>query len=175
MNLEFFNTKDKGNSKINSFLNSFAKELKNSLNKNHILVIDRIEDKVVICEDQNNGKMLDINRNLIPNEAIEGMAIKFDNDRYIIDYENCIVTRKRVVDELKSSWEKEEGAEYYIVSSVLEKAVKCSNIFMKQNIYIKDEELIKTMKKGDIVKLIDEKYIIDNEKNIEVNNKIKRL
>lgn len=175
MNLDFFNTKDKENSRMNSFFSSFVKELKNSLNKNHVLVIDRFEENIAVCENQSNGKMVDISRNLIAEQAIEGMAIKLENDKYVIDYENCIITRKRIVDELKNSWKKEEGAEYYIVSSILDSAVKCSNIFMKQNIYIKDEEVMKTMKKGDIIKVIDEKYIIDEEKNEEVNNKIKSL
>ena len=175
MDLDFFCTKDKDNSKINSFFSSFKKELKNSLNKNQLLVIDRFEENIAVCENQNNGKIVNIDKNLIPSEAIEGMTIKFYDDKYVVDYENCILTRKMIVDELKNTWKKEDGAEYYIVSSILDKAVKCSNIYMKQNIYIKNEELIKTMKKGDIIKLIDEKYIIDEEKNTQINEKIKNL
>lgn len=175
MDLEFLHTKDKEKAETNNFLKSFIQELKKSLNKSQTFVIDRFEGDIAVCENQNNGKMIDISRNLISDKATEGMTIKFENDKYVIDYENCILTRKSVIDQLKKSWEKEEGAEYYIVSSVLERAIKCSNIFMKQNIYIKDEDFIKLAKKGDIIKAIDEKYIIDHEKNEEVNNKIQEF
>ena len=119
--------------------------------------------------------MVDIERSLVPENAIEGMTIKQDGNQYVIDYENCIVTRKAIIDHLKNSWKKEEGAEYYIVASVLDTAVKCSNIFMKQNIYVKDEEVIKNLKKGDIVKLLNEKYIVDEEKNLEIEGEIQKL
>lgn len=175
MNLQIFNTKDKEKARTNNFLTSFINDLKKSLNKNEIFVIDRFEGDFAICEKQNNGEMIDINRNLISDKATEGMAIKFEKDKYVIDYENCILTRKNIIDELKQSWEKEEGTEYYIVSSVMEKTIKCSNIYMKQNIYIKDADFIKLVKKGDIIKSSDEKYIIDYEKNEEINNKIKQI
>lgn len=154
---------------------NLVQELKNTLSKNQVLVIDRFEENFAVCERQDNGKMVDIERNLIPEDAIEGMTIKQSGDKYTIDYENCIVTRKAIVDMLKSNWEKEEGAEYYIVSSVLDTAVKCTNIFMQQNIYIKDENVISILKKGDIVKLIDEQYIVDEAKNLEVENEIQKL
>lgn len=154
---------------------NLVQELKNTLSKNQVLVIDRFEENFAVCERQDNGKMVDIERNLIPEDAIEGMTIKQSGDKYVIDYENCIVTRKAIVDMLKSSWEKEEGAEYYIVSSVLDTAVKCTNIFIRHNIYIKDEEVISRLKKGDIVKLLDEQYVVDEEKNLEVENEIQKL
>lgn len=164
MSINFFSAKDK-----------FKNLLKSTLRKNMNLVIDRFEENIAVCERQDNGKMIDIDRNLIPENATEGMAIKFDGEKYFIDYQNCLLTRKQIIDSLKDSWVKEDGAEYYFVSSVLENAIKCSNIFIKQNVYIKDEELIKTMKKGDIVKLLDEKYIVDQDKNFEIEEKIKEL
>lgn len=156
-------------------LNSIVKDLKNTLSKNQVLVIDRFEENIAVCENQDNGEMVDIERNLISEEATEGMTIKQVGDSYVIDYENCIITRKNIIDKLKNNWEKEDGAEYYIVSSVLDTAVKCSNIFMNQNIFIKDENIIKNLKKGDIIKFIDEKYILDEDKNLEVKNEIKKL
>lgn len=154
---------------------AIVKEIKNTLSKNQVLVIDRFEENFAVCERQDNGKMVDIERNLIPKEAMEGMTIKQEEDKYVIDYENCIVTKKVMIDKLKMNWEKEDGVEYYMVSSILDTAVKCSNIFMKQNIYIEDEEIIKILKKGDIVKVLDEKYIIDEAKNLEVKSEIQKL
>lgn len=175
MNLNFLHTKEKGKDGMNSFLDTFIKEIKQTLNKNQTLVIDRIEENFVVCEKQSDRKMINIPRDLVSDDAIEGMMIKLHENKYIIDYQNCIVTRKNIIEELKNVWKREEGAEYYIVSSVLEKAVKCSNIYMKQNIYVKDERLIKNIKKGDIVKVIDGKYIIDKEKTEEVNKKVTEL
>lgn len=154
---------------------NLVQELKNTLSKNQVLVIDRFEENFAVCERQDNGKMVEIERSLIPEDSIEGMTLKQDGDKYIIDFENCIVTRKAIVDMLKNSWDKEEGAEYYIVSSILDTAVKCTNIYMQQNIYIKDEEVRSRLKKGDIVKLVDEQYIVDELKNAEIDSEIQKL
>ena len=51
-----------------------------------------------MCENQDNGEMVDIERNLISEEATEGMTIKQVGDSYVIDYENCIITRKNIID-----------------------------------------------------------------------------
>lgn len=139
------------------------------------LVIDRFEGGFAVCEDQITEEMINIDRNLIPENAVEGMTIKKQDDFYFIDYENCILTRKLIIDKLKNNWTKEDEIEYYIVSSVLDSAVKCSNIFNAQNIYIEDSELINSLKKGNIIKLVDGKYILDEEKNLEVENEIQKL
>ena len=154
---------------------SIMQEIKNTLSKNQTVVIDRFEDNIAVCERQDNGKMIDIDRNLIPENATEGMALKPDGEKYINDYENCVVTKKAIVESLKNNWEKEEGAEYYFVSAILDTAVKCTNLYMQQNIYIKDEELLYTLKQGDIVKLVDEKYIVDESKNADVEKEIQKL
>ena len=139
------------------------------------LVIDRFEGDFAVCEDQITEEMINIDRNLIPENAVEGMTIKKQGDSYFIDYENCILTRKLIIDKLKNNWTKEDGIEYYIVSSVLDSAVKCSNIFNVQNIYIEDSELINSLKKGNIIKLVEGKYLLDEEKNLEVENEIQKL
>lgn len=144
-------------------------------NNESILIIDRFEENFAVCENQDTEEMINIERKLIPENAIEGMTIKKQGEIYLIDYQNCIVTRKLIVDNLKNNWGKEDGVEYYIVSSILDTAVKCSNIFVQENIFIKDEEIINYLKKGDIIKLIDGKYILDKEKNQEVNNEIQKL
>ena len=147
----------------------------NNFNQNIELVIDRFEGNFAVCERQDNMEMVDIDKNLIPLNAIEGMLIKKDGNKYIIDYENCIVTRKLIIDDIKSNWTEEDGIEYYFVSSVLENAVKCSNIYINKNIYIKDEEIIKSLKKGDIIRKQNDVYIIDNEKNEEIRKELEKL
>lgn len=154
---------------------SYDLVIKDASSSNQILVIDRFEENFAVCENQYNGEMINVDRNLIPENAIEGMTIKQEENKYIIDYENCIVTRKSIIDKIKNTWEKEENVEYYLVSSILDTAVKCSNIFEKQNIFIKDESVISLLKKGDIIKVVDKKYIIDDAKNLDVENEIKKL
>ena len=146
-----------------------------SLNDSISLVIDRFEENFAVCENQESEEMVNIQRNLIPENAIEGMTIKKIEDKYVVDYENCIVSRKLIVDNLKNKWIKGNGIEYYMVSSVLDTAVKCTNILAQQNIYINDQEIINSAKKGDIIKVIDGKYIIDQEKNCEIENEIQKL
>lgn len=146
-----------------------------SLNDSISLVIDRFEENFAVCENQESEEMVNIQRNLIPENAIEGMTIKKIEDKYVVDYENCIVSRKLIIDNLKNKWIKENGIEYYMVSSVLDTAVKCTNILAQQNIYINDQEIINSAKKGDIIKVIDGKYIIDQEKNCEIENEIQKL
>lgn len=141
-------------------------------NEDQILVIDRFEDNIAVCENVENGEMVDIDRNLITKDAIEGMRIKKVGEKYIIDYENCIVFRKMIIDKLKVNWNKEENVKYYIVSSILENALKCSNIYFKENIIIKNEELINKVKKGDIIRFINGQYVVDEIKNEEVQNEI---
>lgn len=144
-------------------------------NNESILVIDRFEDNFVVCENQDTEEMINIEKNLIAENLVEGMTIKKKGELYVIDYANCIVTRKKIIDNLKNNWNREDGVEYYIVSSILDTAVKCSNIFYQQNIFVEDEEIINLFKKGDIIKLIDGKYILDEEKNQEVDNEIQKL
>ena len=150
-------------------------ELDNALNECAIFVIDRFEEDFAVCEKQDTEEMVNIERKLIPENVIEGMTIKKCDNIYVIDYENCIVTRKLIIDNLKNNWLKEDGTEYYIVSSILDTAVKCSNIFVQENIFIKDEEIASSLKKGNIIKLVDGKYILDEEKNLEVENEIQKL
>ena len=152
-----------------------TEEYEKQSNSNSIFVIDRFEDNFAVCEKQDSEELVNIERNLIPKNAIEGMTLKKVGEKYIVDYENCIVTKKIIIDKLKNNWEKEENTEYYFVSSVLENAVKCTNIFIKQNIIIKDEPIIALLKKGDIVKYINNEYIFDESKNLEIENEIKKI
>ena len=141
----------------------------------NILIIDRFEENFAVCENQSTEEIVNIEKIFIPENAIEGTRIKKIGGTYTIDYENCIVTRKQIINNLKNNWIKEEGIDYYIVSSILDSSVKCSNIFIQQNIFIEDEEILNSVKKGDIIKLVDGKYILDKEKNLEIEKEIQKL
>ena len=68
------------------------------------------------------------------------MNLKKENGIFKIDVLNCPVTREKALEELKSNWE--DVDDLYVVNNKLNKALKCTNLSRKENIYVKDENLI---------------------------------
>lgn len=68
------------------------------------LIIDRFEDEYAVCEDENK-KILNINKSKIPKQAKEGDIIIYRNGTYILDKEKTL-NRKKYIEELtKDLWE----------------------------------------------------------------------
>ena len=68
------------------------------------LIIDRFEEKYAVCEDENK-KILNINKSKIPKQAKEGDIIIYRNGTYILDKEKTL-NRKKYIEELtKDLWE----------------------------------------------------------------------
>ena len=68
------------------------------------LIIDRFEDEYAVCEDENK-KILNINKCKIPKQAKEGDIIIYRNGTYILDKEKTL-NRKKYIEELtKDLWE----------------------------------------------------------------------
>ena len=68
------------------------------------LIIDRFEDEYAVCEDENK-KILNINKSKIPKQAKEGDIIIYRNGTYILDKEKTL-NRKKYIEELKKDlWE----------------------------------------------------------------------
>lgn len=68
------------------------------------LIIDRFEDEYAVCEDENK-KILNINKSKIPKQAKEGEIIIYRNGTYILDKEKTL-NRKKYIEELtKDLWE----------------------------------------------------------------------
>ena len=68
------------------------------------LIIDRFEAEYAVCEDENK-KILNINKSKIPKQAKEGDIIIYRNGTYILDKEKTL-NRKKYIEELtKDLWE----------------------------------------------------------------------
>ena len=68
------------------------------------LIIDRFEDEYAVCEDENK-KILNINKSKIPKQAKEGDIIIYIDGKYILDKEKTL-NRKKYIEELtKDLWE----------------------------------------------------------------------
>lgn len=65
---------------------SFSKELQNHINKiNSKFSIDRFEDKFAVCENLETHEMINIEKDLLPDNCKEGSIIKLENNQYILD------------------------------------------------------------------------------------------
>ena len=49
------------------------------------LVIDRIEEKIAVCQDLETGKIQEIDIKLLPKEIREGSILNSENDHYSLD------------------------------------------------------------------------------------------
>ena len=68
------------------------------------LIIDRFEAEYAVCEDENK-KILNINKSKIPKQAKEGDIIIYIDGKYILDKEKTS-NRKKYIEELtKDLWE----------------------------------------------------------------------
>jgi hypothetical protein len=101
------------------------------------------------------------------------MSIKKINGKFEIDVLNCSITRKNVIESLKENWENSDNL--YVVNNVLTSALKCTNIEKRENIYIKDENIISNSSKGTIIQKDGENFKIDFEKTEELQQALKKL
>ena len=68
------------------------------------LIIDRFEAEYAVCEDENK-KILNINKSKIPKQAKEGDIFIYIDGKYILDKEKTS-NRKKYIEELtKDLWE----------------------------------------------------------------------
>lgn len=70
---------------------------KNCIDKLTKFTVDKFENNFAICENRDNGKILDIPMNFISKDVKEGNIIKLENDLYVIDNE----TYKSELEEVK--------------------------------------------------------------------------
>lgn len=100
MNLNFFKESNlsRGKKPLNSrngLVNSFIKELSNSLEK-ELYTLDRFEGDLAVCQNRKTGEIKNIDRNEIPKEAEEGQVLKWNGNKYEIDYKETDIARERV-------------------------------------------------------------------------------
>lgn len=155
-----------------NIVTNFLKELNKQMEEKYI--VDRFEGNYAICENQQTGNMENILKSELPLEIQEGMNLKKENGIFKIDVLNCPVTREKALEELKSNWE--DVDDLYVVNNKLNKALKCTNLSRKENIYVKDENLISKSEVGTILKQESgNEFLIDEEKTLELREKLLKM
>ena len=68
------------------------------------LIIDRFEGDFAVCENENR-KMINIEKSKLPKEAKEGSALIINGDKIEIDHIETENRRKRIKEMMDSLWE----------------------------------------------------------------------
>ena len=88
---------------ITSFITNFLKELEERLRKmEEILVVDRIEGNMAICENRKSKKMQNIPLSILPEDIKEGSVLIEKQGKYEIDESSNI--EKRIEQKMKDLW-----------------------------------------------------------------------
>lgn len=76
-------------------------------------VIDRIEEDIAVCENEETGEFEEIDIFYLPDEIEEGDIIIYDEDidEYYIDYEEKKLRKARIEDKMEDIWEEESMIE----------------------------------------------------------------
>jgi hypothetical protein len=102
MNLQESNvyiTNDKES--IGNFIQSILKEIQSM---DEILVVDRIENNIAVCENRENGKITEIDISKLPKEITEGTVLKHSNGTYNIDLQEQEKIEERIKEKMKKIW-----------------------------------------------------------------------
>jgi hypothetical protein len=67
-------------------------------------IIDRFEDDLAVCEDE-NGKMVDIEKSKLPKNAEVGDVIILENGHFRVDKEETDKRRKEIEELMNEVWE----------------------------------------------------------------------
>lgn len=76
-------------------------------------VIDRIEEDIVVCENEETGEFEEIDIFYLPDEIQEGDIVIYDEelDEYYIDYDEKKLRKARIEDKMEDIWEEESMIE----------------------------------------------------------------
>lgn len=91
------------NNVVQNWLQEFLQQLSERLEKmEEILVIDRIEGNIAVCENRETGKIENLNISKLPKNIKEGTILKLKNGNYEID--NSGEIEKRINQKMKDVW-----------------------------------------------------------------------
>lgn len=102
MNLEMNNfciTNEKQN--FGDFIQSILKEIQSM---EEILVVDRIENNIAVCENRGNGKMVEVDISKLPEDIKEGTVLRYKNGVYNIDLEEQKKIEERIREKMRKIW-----------------------------------------------------------------------
>lgn len=88
---------------VQNWIQEFLSQLAERLEKmEQVLVVDRIEGQIAVCENRKNGKMQEINTADLPKDIKEGTVLKWRDGKYEIDTSNQI--EDRIEQKMKQVW-----------------------------------------------------------------------
>ena len=88
---------------IQNWIQDFLKILAERLDKmEEVLVVDRIEGDIAVCENRKNGKMQEMNLKDLPEDIEEGTILKWREGKYEID--NSKEIEQRIEQKMKDVW-----------------------------------------------------------------------
>lgn len=88
---------------VQNWLQDFLKQLSERLEKmEEVLVIDRIEGDIAVCENRKNGKMKNVSLSDLPKNIQEGNVLKWKDGKYEIDTSKEI--ENRIEQKMKDVW-----------------------------------------------------------------------
>ncbi len=61
-------------------------------------IVDRIEENIVILENQNTKEMVEVEKNLLPKEIKDGSVLNYDNETYSLDLDSELLRRKSILE-----------------------------------------------------------------------------
>lgn len=70
-----------------------------------ILVVDRIENNIAVCENRKNRKMLEIDLAKLPEGTREGSVIKCKFGKYTLDEEVQKEIEERIKEKMNGIWD----------------------------------------------------------------------
>ena len=102
MNLDISNTQK-------NIANSFSKELNNYLEfENKFFSIDRFEEDFAVCEDLETGKMVNIEKFLLPENVKESSIIKCKDGKFILDFEETSKKQEEIKNMVNNLFNKKD-------------------------------------------------------------------
>lgn len=88
---------------VQNWLQDFLKQLSERLEKmEEVLVVDRIEGDIAVCENRKNGKMKNVSLSDLPKNIQEGNVLKWKDGKYEIDTSKEI--ENRIEQKMKDVW-----------------------------------------------------------------------
>lgn len=99
-------TKNEKNKLMQNFMEKIFEKLED-LQKNHqqILVVDRFEENIAVCEDRETKKMINISVTDLPENVKEGDVIKHINNKYELDEKTTLEIEERINEKVKDLFE----------------------------------------------------------------------
>ena len=70
-----------------------------------ILVVDRIENNIAVCENRKSKKMIEIELSKLPQNVKEGTVLKYKRGKFSIDSEKQKEIEERIQEKMNSIWE----------------------------------------------------------------------